>query len=71
MNGIILFVAICIGLVIFFLTKTLKIYSLRKKYRNVPGPPTNGILGFYLGNLDLALKVLKEGKIFADLMLQL
>ena len=52
----------------FFIYKTLKIYIIRRKYRHVPGPKTKGILGFYLGNLDEAIRVLNEGKIFSDLM---
>nr|QUF59390.1 cytochrome p450 CYP3049F1 [Brachionus angularis] len=55
----------------FFLYKTMKIYLLRKKYSHLPGPKTNGIIGFYMGNLDLAIKYLNEGKILADLMLEL
>ena len=30
---------------------TVQIYILRQKYQHIPGPPSNGILGFYLGNL--------------------
>jgi hypothetical protein len=33
---------------------SLKKYLLRQKYRHIPGPPANGLLGFYFGNtLDL------------------
>lgn len=56
---------------LFILFKTLKIYQMRKKYQHLPGPRTHGLLGFYLGNLDLAVRVMKQGKIFADLMLEL
>ena len=52
----------------FFAYKTIKIYLVRRKYRHVPGPKTNGITGFFLGNLDEAIRVLNEGKILSDLM---
>ncbi len=29
---------------------SLKKYLLRQKYRHIPGPPANGLLGFYFGN---------------------
>lgn len=35
----------------YFIYTTLKIYKLRKKYKHIPGPPANGILGFYMGNI--------------------
>jgi hypothetical protein len=56
--------------VAFILVKTIKIYYLRKKYNHLPGPPANGLLGFYLGNLSHAVQVMKEKKIFSDLMNQ-
>ena len=30
---------------------TVNIYILRKKYAHIPGPPANGLIGFYFGNL--------------------
>ena len=38
-------------LVGYFTYYTLKIYFLRQKYKHIPGPPSNGILGFYFGNI--------------------
>jgi hypothetical protein len=34
----------------YFTHYTYKIYKLRQKYNHLPGPPANGILGFYFGN---------------------
>jgi hypothetical protein len=53
-----------------FCYKTFKIYLARKKFRHIPGPPTHGILGFYLGNLDELVAVMNSGKILADLILE-
>lgn len=66
-----LLLGLALALLAIVIYKTVKIYLIRRKYRHLPGPPTNGLLGFYLGNLDLAAKIMKEGKIFADLMLEL
>lgn len=41
-------IAILIGGFTYY---TLKIYYVIQKYKHIPGPPTDGILGFYLGNL--------------------
>nr|UOU03257.1 cytochrome P450 3049B1-1 [Brachionus rubens] len=47
--------------------KTLQIYLLRRKYRHIPGPKTQGILGFYLGNaIDIAASANK--KTFPDVI---
>ena len=54
----------------FIIYKTVKIYIARKKLAHLPGPPTKGILGFYLGNLDEAIVTINEGKVLADLMLK-
>jgi hypothetical protein len=54
----------------FIIYKTFKIYIARKKLAHLPGPPTKGILGFYLGNLDEAIVTINEGKVLADLMLK-
>ena len=64
-------IGLAVALISFLVYKTIKIYLIRRKYQHLPGPPTHGILGFYMGNLDMALKVMKEGKVFADLMLSL
>jgi hypothetical protein len=37
-----------IGYLTYF---TVTIYILRKKYAHIPGPPANGLIGFYFGNL--------------------
>lgn len=66
-----LLLGLALALLAIVVYKTVKIYLIRRKYRHLPGPPTNGLLGFYLGNLDLAAKIMKEGKVFADLMLEL
>jgi hypothetical protein len=34
-----------------FIHYTLKIYFLRQKYRHIPGPPADGIFGFFFGNI--------------------
>jgi len=42
---------------------------MRKKYSHIPGPPTKGIIGFYLGNLQRIRQVMNsDGKILADLL---
>lgn len=66
-----LLLGLALALLAIVVYKTVKIYLIRRKYRHLPGPLTNGLLGFYLGNLDLAAKIMKEGKVFADLMLEL
>ena len=57
-----------IAALIFIIKKTIKIYVLRKKYNHLPGPPATGLLGFYLGNLDQALRTINDNKILSDLM---
>lgn len=57
--------------IIFIALKTYKIYIIRKKYSHIPGPKTNGIIGFYLGNLSEALRYIKGGKLLADMMLDM
>ncbi len=47
--------------------KTYRIYLSRKKFRHIPGPPTKGVLGFYLGNLDEIVLTMNSGRILADL----
>lgn len=56
--------ALAIGYVGF---KTLQIYFLRKKYSKFSGPPTNGILGFYIGNLPDIINCFKNKKIMNEL----
>lgn len=50
---------------------TLKIYVLRKKYTHIPGPPTKGILGFYLGNLiEILVETRFKKKIMNEVFLK-
>jgi hypothetical protein len=46
--------------------KTIQIYLLRRKYRHIPGPPANGLLGFYLGNVVDMPKYISNQKIYND-----
>ena len=46
------------AVVSYFSYYTFKIYLLRQKYKHIPGPPANGILGFYFGNVF----EIKEGR---------
>ena len=55
------------GFLLFFIYKTFDIYLKRRKYRHIPGPPTNGILGFYLGHFREINAVIKNGGTFLDL----
>lgn len=56
---------------IYIAFKTYKIHIIRKKYCHIPGPKTNGIIGFYLGNLSEALRYIRGGKLLADMMLDM
>lgn len=55
-------------LVLFFLWAyiTIKIYRERQRFSHIPGPKTQGILGFYIGNLAELTKVEQKGKLLAD-----
>nr|AHL88994.1 cytochrome p450 3049B2 [Brachionus koreanus] len=53
--------------IMFFMYKTYKIHQLRQKYRHIPGPKTNGLLGFYLGNIPELLKLVKH-KMVPDIL---
>ena len=52
----------------YFFYKTYSIYLVRKKYRDIPGPPTNGILGFYFGNFLEVRAAAKSGRLVLDLV---
>ena len=52
----------------FILYKTGKIYLVRRKFRHIPGPGTNGIIGYFFGNTSDILKLKKEGKVFVDFL---
>ena len=43
-------------LVGFFTYFTVKIYILRLKYKHIPGPSSDGLLGFYFGNFPEFLR---------------
>jgi len=47
---------------------TLKIYLQRRKYKHLPGPPANGILGFYLGNTIELLNKQRQGVELVDIL---
>jgi hypothetical protein len=53
-------------LVGLFSYHTYKIYSLRQKYKHIPGPPANGLLGFYLGNTIELLSKKRQGMVLVD-----
>lgn len=57
-----------IALVIFALWAyiTIKIYRERQRFSHIPGPKTDGILGFYIGNLTEVAGLEKQGKLLAD-----
>ena len=55
-------------LVGYFTYYTLKIYFLRQKYKHIPGPPANGILGFYLGNVLEANAARRDNRMLIDLI---
>nr|QVK45595.1 cytochrome P450 [Brachionus paranguensis] len=62
----ILKLSICASLILFAY-KTIKLYLLRQKYSHIPGPKTNGLLGFYLGNIP-ELKELVKHKMVPDIL---
>jgi hypothetical protein len=47
----------------YFAYYTYKIYKLREKYKHLPGPPTNGILGFYFGNTFQVVSMIRSKNI--------
>ena len=49
---------------------TVSTYLQRRKYRHIPGPPTRGIKGFYLGNAPEIIENLNNGGMFSDLLLK-
>ena len=49
---------------------TVKMYLLRLRYRHIPGPPTKGVLGFYLGNVFEIAKAIQDKKIIEDIVLE-
>ena len=61
--------ATCVALLFSFFT--LQIYNLRKKYQHIPGPPADGIFGFYLGNLiEISIHSRINKKILGNLFLE-
>ena len=63
-------VSIALFCIIFtiFSYKTIEIYFKRRKYQHIPGPPANGLLGFYLGNLKEYKSSKKRGIMYVDLV---
>lgn len=51
----------------FLIYKTIRIYLMRREYAHIPGPPTKGIIGFYMGNLGKIVETMNNGKILSDL----
>ena len=57
-----------IGVFTYF---TVSVFLLRRKYAHIPGPPANGIMGFYFGNLfDLAHNLKVKKQVTSDLTLE-
>nr|ATW72320.1 cytochrome p450 CYP3049E5 [Brachionus calyciflorus] len=44
-----IFLSLSSVLIGLFTLKTIKIYLIRRRYKHLPGPKTNGIIGFYFG----------------------
>ncbi len=49
---------------------TLKKYLLRQKYKHIPGPPANGIIGFYFGNSFDLFNKKRQGIELIDLFVE-
>jgi len=41
---------------------------VRRKFQHIPGPKTNGFLGFYLGNVREIVQVIRRNQILPDLL---
>lgn len=54
----------------YFAYKTVRLYLKRRKYRHIPGPPTRGLLGFYMGNLIEFTQAMSNGKLVDDVFLE-
>jgi len=40
---------------------TVKLYLLRQKFKHIPGPPADGLIGFYFGNtLEIVIKKIND-----------
>ncbi len=46
----------------------IQIIQLRKKYKHIPGPDDNGLVGFFFGNFFEIIKNKRENKLFSDLI---
>ena len=46
----------------------IQIIQLRKKYKHIPGPDDNGLIGFFFGNFFEIIKNKRENKLFSDLI---
>ena len=61
------FVSLLIGVFTYY---TVKIYQLRQKYKHIPGPPANGLIGFYLGNTPEIVRKKREGKDLVEIWIE-
>ena len=50
--------------------KTVEIFLNRRKYRHIPGPPTKGLLGFFIGNLVEFTQAMSDGKLIDDVFFE-
>lgn len=48
---------------------TVKMYQIRKRYSHIPGPPANGLIGFFFGNALELVENDKKKRVAADLVL--
>jgi hypothetical protein len=55
---------------IYFVYYTIKVYFVRQKYQHIPGPPADGLIGFYTGNVFDLIKSYKTGKVYGDVQLE-
>ena len=65
---LVIFITAVVGaILLFFFYKTFDIYTKRRKYKHIPGPPTNGLIGFYTGHYREINSALKNGNTYLDL----
>ena len=57
-----------VGILTFLIYKIVDLYIKRRKYSHIPGPPADGILGFFFGNLKEIIKSTKNDGMFTDLL---
>ena len=56
------------SVLIYLLSKVIEIYSKRRKYKHIPGPPADGFLGFFFGNLNDLIYFTKKGVMYTDII---